>query len=31
MLSKIEKYGLKNEYYNYVRNVLNQSEAAALV
>ena len=24
LLSKIEKYGLKNEYYNYVRSILNQ-------
>ena len=24
LLNKIEKYGLKNDYYNYVRNVLNQ-------
>ena len=24
LLGKIEKYGLKNEYYNYVRSVLNQ-------
>ena len=31
LLAKIEKFGLKNEYYNYVRNVLNQSELVALV
>ena len=24
LLNKIEKYGLKNEYYNYVRSVINQ-------
>ena len=27
LLAKIEKYGLKNEYYNYVRTVLNQPKA----
>ena len=27
LLSQIEKYGLKNEYYNYVRTVLNQPKS----
>ncbi len=31
LLAKIEKYGLKNEYYNYVRAVLNQPRSAILV
>lgn len=31
LMSRIEKYGLKNEYYNYVRNILNQSEEMVLV
>ena len=31
LLNKIEKYGLKNEYYNYVRAVLNQPKCAILV
>ena len=31
LLAKIEKYGLKNEYYNYVRAVLNQPRNAILV
>jgi glucose-1-phosphate thymidylyltransferase len=25
LMAKIEKYGYKNEYYNYVRTILNQS------
>lgn len=31
LLNKIEKYGLKNEYYNYVRAVLNQPRSSVLV
>ena len=31
LLAKIEKYGLKNEYYNYVRAVLNQPRSSVLV
>ena len=31
LLKQIEKYGLKNEYYNYVRAVLNQPRSAVLV
>ena len=31
LLAKIEKYGLKNEYYNYVRAVLNQPRNPVLV
>ncbi len=31
MLKKIEKYGLKNEYYNYVRAILNQPKTHVLV
>ncbi len=31
LLSLIEKYGLKNEYYNYVRNVINQPKNPVLV
>ena len=31
LFAQIEKYGLKNEYYNYVRAVLNQPRNAVLV
>ena len=31
LLAQIEKYGLKNEYYNYVRAVLNQPRNTVLV
>ena len=31
LLKQIEKYGLKNEYYNYVRAVINQPKSVALV
>ena len=31
LLKKIEKYGLKNEYYNYVHSILNQPKAPILV
>jgi len=31
LLKHIEKYGLKNEYYNYIRNVLSQPKNALLV
>ncbi len=31
LLAIIEKYGLKNEYYNYVRNVINQPRNSVLV
>ena len=31
LLEKIEKYGLKNEYYNYVRNVISQPRSAIMV
>ena len=30
LLNKIEKYGLKNEYYNYVRAILNQPRSTVL-
>ena len=31
LLNKIEKYGYKNDYYNYVRTVLESSEAVIKV
>ena len=31
LLKQIEKYGLKNEYYNYVRSVINQPKSSVLV
>ena len=31
LLKRIEKYGLKNEYYNYVHSILNQPKAPILV
>ena len=31
LLKQIEKYGLKNDYYNYVRAVINQPNSVALV
>ena len=31
LLEKIQKYGLKNEYYNYVRSVLNQPRSSVMV
>lgn len=31
LLSQIEKYGLNNEYYNYVRNVITQSQQQPVV
>ena len=31
LLKQIEKYGLKNEYYNYVRAVINQPKSLVLV
>lgn len=31
LLKQIEKYGLKNEYYNYVRSVINQPQSVLLV
>ena len=31
ILAKIEKFGLKNEYYNYVRNVISQPRSSILV
>lgn len=31
LLKKIEKYGLKNEYYNYIHSILNQPKAPILV
>ena len=31
LLKKIEKYGLKNEYYNYIHSILNQPNAPILI
>ena len=31
LLRQIEKYGLKNEYYNYVHSILNQPKSSAII